>query len=129
MNRSSRLSAQDVLRRYVEEDLPDFFEIKLTQVNQRGISGDTPLCVASIRGNIDELEALMAGGADKNLAGEMGCTPLHYAASQGHLAIVRRLLEVGADFGIRNEFGDSVRDAAVRAGHSEVVAELDKWDL
>lgn len=120
-----RLSAQEVLQRYVDEDLPDFFEIRLTDVNQRGHSGDTPLCVASIRGIIEEVEALLAGGADKNLAGDRGYTPLHNAAGQGHAVVVRLLLEAGANAGIRNEDGNTARDVAVLMKKEDVIAAFD----
>src|SRR5579864_4914546 len=57
------LKAADVLRRYKEEELQAFVEIPLEDVNQVGNFGDRPLHVASIRGNMDEIMALVAGGA------------------------------------------------------------------
>lgn len=127
MDNSGRLDAHDVLRRYADEALPDFFEIALTDVNQRGHSGDTPLCVACIRGSLEEVEALLQGGADKDMTGEMGFSPLHYAASQVDIAIVRRLLEAGANPETENLFGDTARDTAVLVGHIEIAELLDQW--
>ena len=118
---SRRITAHDVLKRYADEGLPDFFEIELIDVNQRGHSGDTPLCMACIRGDLEEVDALLEGGAKTNMAGDMGYTPLHYATSRGLAAITRRLLEAGANPEIRNEFGETPSDVAEQLGHADLV--------
>lgn len=125
MGRTGWLTARDVLRRYVEEDLPDFMGIDLVDVNQHGRFGDTPLGIASVRGIIEEVEALLAGGADVDVAGELGNTPLHNAAGQGHDVVVRMLLKAGADPGIKNEDGKTARDVAILMKNDAVVAALD----
>jgi hypothetical protein len=67
---SQRLNAADVLRRYKDEELPEFCEIPLHDVNQAGNFGDRPIHVASIRGSLDEIAALVHGGADVDATGE-----------------------------------------------------------
>jgi uncharacterized protein len=74
-----RLTAADVLRRYKDEDLPAFSEVPLRDVNQVGNFGERPLHVASTRGSIEEIAALIEGGAEINAPGELGNTPLHEA--------------------------------------------------
>lgn len=106
------MNADDVLRRYKEEDLPDFAGIDLSDVNQVGIFGDAPIHVAAIRGRTDEITALLDGGADVNAAGELGNTPLHEAVMQNRVEAVKLLLERGADPQRRNQFGGSPLDAA-----------------
>jgi hypothetical protein len=49
-----RLTAAEVLKRYTDEELPEFVGIELNDVNEVGLFGDTPLHVAAIRGDLDE---------------------------------------------------------------------------
>jgi len=88
------MRAIEVLHRYV--DLPEFAGLTLIDVNQTGNYGNTPLHVASTRGNIEEVDALVAGSSNLDSKGEDGMTPLHRATQQGHVAVVKRLLQAGA---------------------------------
>lgn len=124
---SKPLTAMEVLRRYREEELPEFLGISLENVNQAGNSGDRPLHVATIRGNMDELLALVAGGADVNASGDLGNTPLHEAAAQGHLDAVKILLAKGASPEKKNEFDESVIDVARSRGHDEIARLVASW--
>jgi len=121
------MHAKDVLRRYVEENLPEFVELALTDVNQRGNFGNTPLHVASVRGSLEEVEALLIAGAEFNSKGEHGGTPLHDAAGQGHVEIVKQLLAAGASPDLANDDGNTPRDVAVLLDHDSVVAVIDDW--
>jgi ankyrin repeat protein len=112
-------AAADVLRRYNEETLPDFCE-PLTDVNQVGTFGNRPLHLASSRGTIDDVAALIDAGADVNATGDMGSTPLHEAVERGHVNVVRFLLDHGADRGLRNEFGQTPLDIANLNGNEEI---------
>ncbi len=108
-----RLTAAEVLRRYKDEDLPAFGEMELSDVNQVGLSGERPLDVAAVRGDLEEIYALLDGGADINAQGELGYTALHEAVSQNHFDAVRVLLWAGARTDIQNEFGDTALDIAI----------------
>jgi ankyrin repeat protein len=119
-NNSHRLTAADVLARYNEELFPDFCD-PLTDVNQVGTFGNRPIHMASHHGNMEEIEALVEGGANVNAAGEKGSTPLHEAASKGHVEAVKFLLGHGAYSNVRNEFGRTPLDVAELNGHAEVV--------
>jgi len=79
------------------EQLPEFIEVVLHDVNQVGNFGNAPLKVAAVRGALDELQALLDGGASIDARGEHGYTALHHAAEQGHVAAVRLLLKYRAD--------------------------------
>lgn len=117
----SKLSVKDVLRRYT-----DAYSTELSDINQRECpGGDAPIHTAGIRGNVEELEALLEGGADPNMQGEEGYTPLHYAAACGHVEAVRLLLKRGASPSIRNSFGRTPRDRAAEKDLREIVALLD----
>lgn len=119
-----RLSAADVLKRYKEDDLAAFGEIDLTNVNQVGLSGEHPLDIAAVRGDREEIYALLDGGADINAPGELGYTALHEAVGQGHVDAVHVLLEFGARTDIRNEFGDTAADIASMRKRDEILALL-----
>jgi hypothetical protein len=107
-----RLSAAEVIRRYKDEDLPAFAEMELTDVNQAGIFGECPLDVAACRGNLEEIYALLDGGAKIDAPGEHGNSALHEAVGQGHFDVVRVLLAFGARTNIRNESGHPALDIA-----------------
>src|ERR1041385_1851699 len=100
-----KLTAADVLKRYKDEELPEFAEILLEDVNQKGNFGNLPIHVAAVRGESEELEALIAGGASVNAAGELGNRPLHDAAAQNHRRAVEILLSAGADLRAVNDDG------------------------
>ncbi len=118
------LTAKDVLQRYTRENLPAFSGIELTDVNQVGVFGETPLDVAIARGNLRELDALLKGGANVNAPGDSLYTALHVAASVGNPETVKILLEYGADPGLRNELGQTALDIARAGGREDLVALL-----
>ena len=124
---SKPLTAMEVLCRYREEELPEFLGIFLENVNQAGHSGDRPLHVATVRGNMDEISALVAGGADVNASGDLGNTPLHEAVAQGHLDAVKFLLANGASPEKKNEFEESVIDLAHLRGCDEIARLVASW--
>ena len=120
-NDAQRLTAAEVLSRYKDEDLPAFSQILLQDVNQVGNFGERPLHVASVRGNIDEITALIEGGADVNAPGELSNTPLHEAVGQGHLEAIKALLAHGALVDKKNELGQSPIDTAILADRKNVL--------
>lgn len=65
-------------------------EIPQTDVNIANASGETPLMMAVLKGQIELTAALLAKDADVN---KTGWTPLHYAATTGNNALIRMLLE------------------------------------
>jgi len=118
------LTAAEVLRRYKDEELPAFSGIDLTDVNQVGLFGERPLDVASVRGNIEEIRALLRAGAQVNTPGEVGNTALHEAVSQGHISAVKLLVQFGADMNARNNFGQTPLDIARAKNRDHLVAML-----
>jgi uncharacterized protein len=108
----NRLTAAQVLQKYTDDGLPDFLDRPIQDVNQVGIDGDRPIHVARVRGNFDDVVALIEAGADVNAAGDLGYAPLHLAALRGLLDIVQVLLSHGADVTAKNEFGQTPIDLA-----------------
>jgi uncharacterized protein len=126
--RSNRLTAAEVLRRYSDELLPAFVDISLHDVNQVGLFHDRPLHVACVRGDLEEVEALVEGGADVNAPGEHGNTPLHEAVSQAHKEVIKYLLERGAIRSSTNEFGETPSDFARSQRRYDIVEVLSTED-
>jgi ankyrin repeat protein len=121
-----KLTAEDVLKRYMEERLPEFLGERLLDVNQKGRYGNTPLDVAATRGSMEEVIALLDGGADPNLTCEKGVTPLHDAVGQNHPHIVRLLLARGASPDVRADFGGTPREWAVRRSLKDIIDIIDQ---
>ncbi|ESE63481.1 hypothetical protein SES60163_11961, partial [Salmonella enterica subsp. salamae serovar 58:l,z13,z28:z6 str. 00-0163] len=116
-----KLSADVVLRRYHEEDLPEFSGIDLISVEQIGNFGNRPIHVACIRGDIDEINALIGGGADIHALGELGNTPLHEAVGQNNFEIVKLILCLGGDLTVKNDFGDTALDIAINNNRQDII--------
>eukprot|EP00931_Biecheleriopsis_adriatica_P061088 TRINITY_DN36718_c0_g2_i1.p1 TRINITY_DN36718_c0_g2~~TRINITY_DN36718_c0_g2_i1.p1 ORF type:complete len:3078 (-),score=601.94 TRINITY_DN36718_c0_g2_i1:165-8072(-) len=86
--------------------------------------GFTALHYASESGHVECLDALIACGADVNLAGPDRKSPLALASERGHVDCVKKLLAAGAKL----EVGDKRRRTplllAVRAGHPVAASAL-----
>jgi uncharacterized protein len=118
------LTANEVLRRYKDEDLPAFLEIQLDDVNQVGNFGERPLNVASVRGRVEEVAALVDGGAELDAKGELGHTALHDAVTQGHGEVVEFLLSRGASPAVPNDWGQSPVETAIELNRKEILTLL-----
>jgi ankyrin repeat protein len=100
---------------------PNFLGIEIVDVNQPGSIDDTMLHIAAWKGELLDVEVLIACGANVNAIGDIGNTPLHGAAGKGHLAVAKVLLNNGADRTIKNEFGETATDWALNAKHDDMV--------
>ncbi len=74
-------------------------------INQQGMFERTPLMQAVRRGNADEVQALLAAGANPNIPEWHNNTPLMHACQHGYTDIVRMLLAAGADVNARDDEG------------------------
>lgn len=117
---NSTMTASDVLKMYMDEDLPEFSEIELRGVNQIGNFGNSPIHVACVRGSVVEVQALLDGGANFNAVGELRNTPLHEAVGQGHIEVVQLLLRAGVAPLELNEFGQTALDIAMMKGRDDI---------
>jgi len=109
----------EVIERY--RNSPEFLFVDLSDVNAKGLTGDTLLHSAVVRGELNHVRILIACGASVNAIGDLGSTPLHYAASRGLIEIARKLIQCDADINIRNEFGQTPLDLAKLRNRKEVV--------
>ena len=84
----------------------------------------TALLLAVHGGRDEEVERLLAAGADVNLADADGLTPLMASAMNGSFAITRLLLDAGADPGKCNKWEMTAHAIAVFHGHCALAALL-----
>jgi hypothetical protein len=75
-------------------------------------------------GNVENVRALLDGGADVNYANHKGVTALQKAALKGYAGIVKLLLERGADVNARQDSGTTALIISAAKGHADVVKAL-----
>jgi ankyrin repeat protein len=107
-----------VIEKY--ERYPQFLGIEITDVNQRAAMNDTMLHFAAELGSTEDIDVLVASGAEVNAIGDICNTPLHGAAMMGKAVAATRLLELGADPTLRNELGQCAVDVADIGGHDKL---------
>lgn len=66
-------NVNEILLKY--KDHPEFLGVELIDVNQRGAVDDTLLHIAARMGEVEDVEILIANGADVNIVGDLGNTP------------------------------------------------------
>ncbi|TAL72007.1 MAG: ankyrin repeat domain-containing protein, partial [Burkholderiaceae bacterium] len=87
-------------------------------VNVLDAHGESPLMMASLKGQFDIAKELIDKGADVN---KTGWTPLHYAATGGHAKIVSLLLDHYAYIDAASPNGTTPLMMAAYYGNAETV--------
>ena len=86
---------------------------------------DSPVADAAMRGDAEAVEALIARGADVNVAQGDGMTALHWAAERADAALVQTLLAAGADVTPVTRIGNyTPLHLAARSGSAPAVEAL-----
>ena len=75
-------------------------------------------------GDIVQMEALLAKGAEVNARNAHGWTPLHVAAAGGDPAVLALLLKHGADVHAQSHIGTTPLDNATTRGGRKAVIDL-----
>jgi len=86
----------------------------------KSTNGRRALNYAALNNRPDAIRALVAAGAQINLANNTGFTPLHHAAEAGSVDAARALLELGADKTLRHGGGLTPLQVADESNHPEV---------
>lgn len=79
-------------------------------MSMRGLTENTPLHVAALRGDRETVRALLEAGADPNVANDSGTTPLHAALQEAHAQVARMLVAAGASLDASDRAGVTPRD-------------------
>lgn len=103
------------------EDECGFNDEKITPYT-RARTGDMPLHIAAINGNLRAIVLLLEEGADLNARGEGGMTPLHYAVQMEQVEAIKLLLEQNADHTMTDDFGDTPASTARIMKHPHIEA-------
>lgn len=84
---------------------------------QESLSGELPKAMA--RGNLDEVQAMLAAGADPNWIDPRGKTAVHRAAFAGTLTLLEIVLAHGGDPNVRDLSGSTpLQDAFLARAHA-----------
>jgi len=81
-------------------------------LDQKDLSGSTPLIGAATFGHVEVCKALIKAGADVGITNNDGTTPLMVAAFMCHPEVVKVLLSNGADKNARNNQGSTALETA-----------------
>lgn len=104
--------------------------LEFLPVDETGIEFMAHLATAARAGQAPVLEALLAAGADPDLAEGADATPLMVAAERGDETIVSALLAAGADPAHRSVLtGRTAADEAARHGHDALADRLRRAGL
>jgi ankyrin repeat protein len=82
------------------------------------------LLQATEAGDIAQMAALLAKGAEVNARNAHGWTPLHVAAAGGDPAVIALLLQHGADVHAQSHIGTTPLDNATTRGGRKAVIDL-----
>ncbi|XP_003745450.1 ankyrin repeat domain-containing protein 11 [Galendromus occidentalis] len=95
---------------------------KDTRSERRNIRGETPLHVACINGDYEQVKRLIEQGASVNTSDHAGWTPLHEASNRGWYKVARLLIASGANVNARGQLNQftPLHDAAVNS-HLQIV--------
>ncbi|CAB3225426.1 unnamed protein product [Arctia plantaginis] len=88
---------------------------------QRNERGETPLHVAAIRGDHDQVKKLLDQGQDPDVPDFAGWTPLHEACSYGWYQVVVVLVNGGANVNVKGLDDDTPLHDATTSGNLKMV--------
>jgi ankyrin repeat protein len=93
-------------------------------VNSPDRGGNTPLILATANGNLEQVKALVAHGADVNRPNFEGKTPLHVAAMCNHNEILLFLINHGANIAQKTFEGETALHFACAMEHEDTALSL-----
>ncbi len=113
---------------YLEEYLVRYAQY--IDVDKFYINGNTPLMIASARGNTESTKLLLQWGVnDPNIQNKEGYTALMLAADRGHYEICNDLIKNDADATIKNYRGQNAMHFAINNMHPDIIELLENNDV
>ena len=113
-----------LLDKYRQHAMFDGYDIQ--RFDTGGMGGDTPLHLAAMNDEADDVEFMLREVMSVDIPGDIGCTPLHMAVMFGSAAVVDLLLRNGANLDAENEYGDTPLDFLERNA-DEVMSVVRKY--
>jgi ankyrin repeat protein len=92
---------------------------KKIDVDLSNKSGETPLMMASIQGNLPLVQTLVL--KNKAMVDHIGWTPLHYACTRGHIDVAQFLIANGATVDAMSLGNTTPLMMAVQSGNEQLV--------
>ncbi|XP_025835522.1 ankyrin repeat domain-containing protein 12 isoform X3 [Agrilus planipennis] len=92
-----------------------------SRMKDRNEKGETPLHLAAIKGDVEQVCKLLAHRADPNIKDFAGWTPLHEACSRGWYEVALRLIQARADVNVKGFQDDTPLHDAASNGHLKLV--------
>ncbi|XP_045462999.1 ankyrin repeat domain-containing protein 12 isoform X2 [Harmonia axyridis] len=93
----------------------------LTRQKDRNERGETPLHLAAIRGDIEQVSKILGNKVDPNVTDFAGWTPLHEACNYGWYEIAIKLVQAGANVNAKGLDNDTPLHDAVINGHLNIM--------
>ena len=103
-----------LLDKYRQHAMFDGYDIQ--RFDSGGMGGDTPLHLAAMNDEAEDVEFMLREVRSVDLPGDIGCTPLHMAVMFGGAKVVDVLLRNGANLDAENEYGMKPLDFLGRNG-------------
>jgi ankyrin repeat protein len=99
----------------------------INAMNHHAVNGSQDpqaLIKASQKGDLAQVKALIAAGAQVNIQDGNGITALHWAALKGSLAIAQELINADSHLNMGDKLGETALKLAATKGHLAVVQAL-----
>lgn len=103
---------------------PDKIDPRLLK-NETKMISVMAVCSAASKGDLYEIQRLVASGVDLNEGDYDARTGIHLAASEGHEEVVKYFISQKVDINPRDRWGGTPLSDAVRGQHTKVVAILE----
>ena len=101
--------------------LIDSGRVKNTDEGEARRDYETALLLGAGEGHVAVVDALLAAGAEPDLANAAGWTALHRAAMWGHTEVAAVLVRGGASLHVVDRHGNTAREIAAQYGNGKVV--------
>lgn len=120
----------EVAEVFLREDTDDAFNVSRIDPNIKWREdGQSPIFVATVRGQLDMIKRLIAAKADVNITNNDGRTPLSLGAEFGRTPAMSILVDAGADINARDNRGRTALHVAVTFNRVETTRQLLIWKV
>ena len=120
----------EVAEVFLREDTDDAFNVSRIDPNVKWREdGQSPIFLATVRGQLDMMRRLIAAKADVNITNNDGRTPLSLGAEFGQTPAMSILVDAGADINARDNRGRTALHVSVGFNRVETTRQLLIWKV